>query len=73
MIETRAVWLPVLQASGALINRFSFCFHFFSPFLRSVTHLLPSFTSPFLWNRNSEQHVQPFNQHPQRRSPMGED
>ena len=32
---TPAVWLPVLQAPGLLINRFSFCFHF-SPFSYSL-------------------------------------
>lgn len=63
-IRTGTVWFPVLQDPSLLINRFSFCFHFF-PLLLSVTHLL---TSPFLWELNSEQHVLPFNQHPQKRS-----
>lgn len=44
VIGTKAVWLPVLQAPSLLINRFSFCFHFFPS---SVTHLLSSLTSPF--------------------------
>lgn len=64
---TSAVWFPVLRAPGLLINRFSFCFHF-PPLLLSVSHRLSSLTSPFLWELNAEQHVLPFNQHPQRRS-----